>query len=106
MLRRWLLQVKDLKFPVLQEIVRVMETADNQAERMEKLTVNVEMKRDKDRDKHMRPRFSKTQRQSPRDECSIKCYRCGCAGHMSCECTVTKNKKCNNCGDEGFCKDV
>lgn len=101
-LRRRLLREKDLTLPVLQEIARVMETADYQAERMEKLTINaVRKKCDKSGDKSVRSRFTKHQSQSPRDEHSIKCYRCGRAGHMSRECTVTKNKKCNNCGKEG-----
>ena len=101
-LRRRLLQEKDLTLSRLQDIARVMETADYQAERMEKLTINaVGKKCDKGGDKSVRSRFTKHQSQSPRDEHSIKCYRCGRAGHMSRECTVTKNKKCNNCGKEG-----
>lgn len=102
MLCRRLLQEKDLKLTRLQEIARVMETADYQAEMMKKLTVNaVGKKRDNYRDKSVRSRISKTQSQSPRDKRIIKCYRCGRAGHVSRECAVTRNKKCNNCGKEG-----
>lgn len=60
-----LLREKDLKLPGLQEIARVMETADYQAERMEKITVNaVEKKHDKSRNKSVRSRFSTTQKVS------------------------------------------
>lgn len=101
-LRRWLLRGKDLKLFGLQEIARVMEAVDYQAERMGKLTViALGKKYDTSRDKLVRSSFSKAQSQSPREEHSIKCYRCGRAGHMSRECTVTKDKTCRNCGKEG-----
>uniref|UniRef100_A0A3P9MCB8 Gypsy retrotransposon integrase-like protein 1 n=1 Tax=Oryzias latipes TaxID=8090 RepID=A0A3P9MCB8_ORYLA len=100
-LRRRLLREKDLKLAGLLEIARTMETADQQAARMEKLTVNaVERKSYKKADQMSKPKMPTTQRQEG-GEHRIKCFRCGRSGHLSRECTITKNKKCNNCGKEG-----
>ena len=63
-----MLHEKDLKLPGLQEISRAIETADQQAAKIEKFTVStVEKKLARGRRKTVRPRFSTSQDQLPCD---------------------------------------
>ena len=104
-LRRRLLREKDLTLAKLQELARAMEAADQQADKMEKLSVNaVHSKPKKSTQNRMDKggqKFSSPKDRSGNKDRTVTCFRCGREGHTARECTITQGKQCNKCGKDG-----
>lgn len=107
-LRRRLLRDKDLTLFMLQDIARTMEAVDQQAAKMEKLTIKAVGKltlhastQSAGGKPQLRHKPSASSQQSIKYARQLTCNCCSRVGHYGKMCTVAKGKQCRSCGKEG-----